>query len=82
MAMTQPTIPVPAERDTVARATKALRSANEGMGLITADDFLVGMGFDTVRYRGLAKNASRAFVALAMANIYLGRRPLLAHVRA
>ena len=30
-------------------------------------------GFDKVRYRGLAKNATRAFVALAMANIYLAR---------
>ena len=39
-------------------------------------------GFDKVRYRGLAKNATRAFVALAMVNIYLARRPLLAHVRA
>jgi hypothetical protein len=27
-----------------ARATKALRSADEGVGLITADDFLAGMG--------------------------------------
>ena len=39
-------------------------------------------GFDKVRYRGLAKNATRAFVTLAMANIYLARRPLLAQVRA
>ena len=30
-------------------------------------------GFDKVRYRGLAKHATRAFVALAMANIYLAR---------
>jgi transposase, IS5 family len=27
--------------------------------------------FDKVRYRGLAKNATRAFVTLAMANVYL-----------
>ena len=33
-------------------------------------------GFDKVRYRGLAKNATRAFVTLAMANIYLARKPL------
>jgi IS5 family transposase len=39
-------------------------------------------GFDKVRYRGLAKNATRAFVTLAMANIYLARGPLLAQVRA
>ena len=35
-------------------------------------------GFHKVRYRGLAKNATRAFVTLAMANIYLVRRSLLA----
>ena len=39
-------------------------------------------GFDKVRYRGLAKSATRAFVTLAMANIYLARRPLLTQVRA
>jgi len=33
-----------------------------------------------VRYRGLAKNATRAFTALALANIYLGRGPLMAKV--
>ena len=38
-------------------------------------------GFGKVRYRGLAKNATRAFTALALANIYLGRRQLLAQVR-
>jgi len=38
--------------------------------------------FDKVRYRGLAKNATRAFVTLAMANIFLARRPLLAQLRA
>ena len=30
-------------------------------------------GFNKVRYRGLAKNATRAFVALGLANIYLAR---------
>ena len=39
-------------------------------------------GFDMARHRGLAKNATRAFVTLAMANIYLARRPLLAQIRA
>lgn len=38
--------------------------------------------FDKVRYRGLDKNATRAFVTLAMANIFLARRPLLGKVRA
>ncbi len=31
-------------------------------------------GFTTVRYRGLAKNATRAFAALMLANLYLLRR--------
>lgn len=39
-------------------------------------------GFDKVRHRGLAKNATRAFVALAMANICLARGALLQQVRA
>ena len=39
-------------------------------------------GFDKVRYRGLAKNATRAFVTLAMANIYLARKPLWLQNRA
>jgi len=30
-------------------------------------------GFSKVRYRGLAKNATRAFVALGLANIYMAR---------
>ena len=38
-------------------------------------------GFTKVRYRGLAKNATRAFTALALANIYLGRERLMAQVR-
>ena len=38
-------------------------------------------GFAKVRYRGLAKNATRAFTALALANIYLGRGRLMAQVR-
>jgi IS5 family transposase len=35
-------------------------------------------GFSKVRYRGLAKNATRAFVALGLANLYLARARLLA----
>ena len=38
-------------------------------------------GFDKVRYRGLAKNATRSFVALALANIYLARGALYEKVR-
>jgi IS5 family transposase len=38
-------------------------------------------GFSKVRYRGLHKNATRAFTALALANIYLSRSQLLAQVR-
>jgi len=37
-------------------------------------------GFGKVRYRGLAKNATRAFTALALANIYLSRSTLMAQV--
>lgn len=33
-------------------------------------------GFTKVRYRGIAKNATRAFVALGLANIYLARTRL------
>jgi IS5 family transposase len=38
-------------------------------------------GFTKVRYRGLAKNATRSFVALSLANIYLARKPLYAQIR-
>ena len=38
-------------------------------------------GFHKVRYRGLAKNATRSFVALALANIFLARRTLYGQVR-
>ncbi|MDB5744287.1 MAG: transposase, family [Polaromonas sp.] len=38
-------------------------------------------GFGKVRYRGLAKNATRAFTVLALANIYLSRQRLMAQVR-
>jgi IS5 family transposase len=39
-------------------------------------------GFDKVRYRGLAKNGTRAFVALALANVYMARGTLWPQVRA
>ena len=35
-------------------------------------------GFTKVRYRGLGKNATRSFVALGLANIFLARKRLLA----
>jgi len=38
-------------------------------------------GFGKVRYRGLHKNATRAFTALALANIYLSRQRLMTQVR-
>ncbi|CAH2811380.1 MAG: Transposase, IS4, partial [uncultured Paraburkholderia sp.] len=34
-------------------------------------------GFRKVRYRGLSKNANRAFVALALSNLYLSRKRLM-----
>ncbi|MEX3606223.1 MAG: hypothetical protein VB142_07715 [Burkholderia sp.] len=37
--------------------------------------------FTKVRYRGLTKNANRAFVALALANVYLCRARLMAQMR-
>lgn len=38
-------------------------------------------GFTKVRYRGLQKNATRAFTALALANSYMCRHQLQAQVR-
>jgi IS5 family transposase len=38
-------------------------------------------GFTKVRYRGLGKNGTRAFVTLGLANIYLSRGRLMAQVR-
>ena len=38
-------------------------------------------GFAKVRYRGLDKNANRAFTTLALANIYLSRSRLIGQVR-
>lgn len=35
-------------------------------------------GFAKVRYRGLQKNATRSFVVLGLANIYLARKRLMA----
>ena len=38
-------------------------------------------GFNKVRYRGLQKNATRAFTALALSNIFMSRQHLMAQVR-
>jgi IS5 family transposase len=38
-------------------------------------------GFAKVRYRGLAKNANRAFAMLAMVNLVKWGRPLTGEVR-
>jgi transposase, IS5 family len=38
-------------------------------------------GFNKVRYRGLEKNATRAFTALALSNIFMSRSHLMAQVR-
>lgn len=38
-------------------------------------------GFGKVRYRGLQKNATRAFTALALSNIVMYRKRLMAQVR-
>jgi len=35
-------------------------------------------GFNKVRYRGLAKNATRAFTALALSNLFMSRKRLMA----
>lgn len=39
-------------------------------------------GFAKVRYRGLVKNGNRLFVAAALANLYMVRRPLHEAARA
>ena len=38
-------------------------------------------GFAKVRWRGLQKNATRAFTAVALAHIYLSRQRLMAQLR-
>lgn len=39
-------------------------------------------GFAKVRYRGIAKNGNRLFVAAALANLFTVRKPLLDALRA
>ena len=68
-------------------ADEAQRSKNRNKSKIRARvEHVFGVvkrlwGFSKVRYRGLEKNATRAFTALALANIYLSRQTLMAQVR-
>ena len=69
------------------RLTKSQRAKNRNKSKIRARvEHVFGVvkrlwGFGKVRYRGLKKNATRAFTALALANIYLARQRLMAQVR-
>lgn len=69
------------------RVDDAVRAKNRNKSKIRARvEHVFGVvkrlwGFTKVRYRGLEKNATRAFTVLALANIYLGRQRLLAQVR-
>ena len=56
----------------VNRIKSTVRSRVEHVFAVVKRQF----GFTKVRYRGLAKNGTRAFVALGLANIYLARRRL------
>ena len=74
-------------RNHLGEVDEAKRSKNRNKSRIRARvEHVFGVvkrlwGFNKVRYRGLAKNATRAFTALALANIYLARGPLMAQVR-
>jgi IS5 family transposase len=69
------------------KVDEAIRAKNRNKSRIRARvEHVFGVvkrlwGFGKMRYRGLQKNATRAFTALALANIYLGRQRLLAQVR-
>lgn len=56
----------------VNRIKSKTRSRVEHMFAVVKRQF----GFNKVRYKGLAKNATRAFVALGLANIYMARKRL------
>lgn len=45
--------------------------------LAAGGEAAVGIQFNKVRYRGLAKNTARAYTAFALANLYLLRKRLL-----
>jgi IS5 family transposase len=57
----------------VNRIKSTVRSRVEHVFAVVKRQF----GFAKVRYRGLAKNATRAFVVLGLANIYLARGRLM-----
>jgi IS5 family transposase len=57
----------------VNRIKSTVRSRVEHVFAVVKRQF----GFAKVRYRGLAKNATRAFVTLGLANIYQARRRLV-----
>jgi IS5 family transposase len=64
---------VAAEIERIAnRIRSKTRSRVEHMFAVVKRQF----GFSKVRYKGLAKNATRAFVALGLANIYMARKHL------
>jgi transposase, IS5 family len=56
------------------RIRSKTRSRVEHMFAVVKRQF----GFNKVRYKGLAKNATRAFVVLGLANIYMARKSLVA----
>lgn len=66
---------------------EALKSKNRNKSRIHARvEHVLGVvkrlwGFGKVRYRGLQNYATRAFTALALANIYLSQQRLMAQVR-
>lgn len=65
---------VAAEIERIAnRIRSKTRSRVEHMFAVVKRQF----GFSKVRYKGLAKNATRAFVALGLANIYMARKRLV-----
>lgn len=77
--------PVP-DATTLLKFRRLLNDNKLGEALFAKVEHVFGVvkrlwGFAKVRYRGLAKNATRAFTALALANIYLSRSRLLAQVR-
>jgi IS5 family transposase len=68
------------QRELIARtAPRAKGRTNHrvlGSGVVADLQRIVNRIKSKVRYRGLEKNATRAFVALGLANIYLARRRL------
>jgi IS5 family transposase len=61
------------QRDLNRKRSKVRARAEHVIGVIKRV-----FGFTKVRYRGLAKNGNRLFVAAALANLFTVRRQLLA----